>query len=910
MPRSHEVETLRNLDRRQVVVERDATVDASRAAAIQAYRKFLDAAPRDRMRPEAMRRLGDLEIERAQEGSTESTGAREYVDAVRVYEDILRTYPAHPGNDRVLYQLSRAYDETGDLGRSLATLDRLVTQHPQSVYRDEAEFRRGELMFTLRRFAEAEQAYEAVMQKGESSAFHERALYMLGWSSFKQARLEEGLHSFFAVLDRKLIGRDNGAALEEIPGLTRADRELTEDIFRVVSLSLANLQGPDTIPKYFSTPARREYEFRVYQQLGELYFKQERVEDGANSFNAFARRYPTHLQSPPMQSRVIQAYQQAGFGVLALEAKKEFVVRYAVNSEFQRVNGAPVYERVSPHVKTHLEELARHYHAVAQKAKKGEDYQEAVRWYRVYLDSFPTDPRAPGMHFLLAELLFDDKRFAAAAAEYERAAYDYPRHEKTADAGYAALLAYVQQERQAKGEELRMVRGRSVDSSLRFAETNPGDARAPRVLTNAAEKLYANNDLKSAAALAQRVLALQPPPASELRRTAWTVVAHVEFQQGVFNRSERAYQEALALTSQKSSSRAGLTERLAASVYQQGEQARAAGQMRVAADHFLRVASVAPDSPTRANAEYDGAAALIALKEWNVAAGVLEGFRRNFPKHPLQAEVPEKLAVCYLESGQVLKAAGEFEALSVTKKDMAFTREALWQAAELYEKAGHERNAAAAYERYVRLHPRPLEPAVEARYRLAEVQRKQGHLLQRQAWSRELVEAEQKGGNERTDRTRYLGSLSALVVAEPLEEAYRGVRLAEPLKKNLKLKTDKMQQVLRAYTVAADYGVAEVATTATYRTAELYNNFSKALLDSQRPRRLSKDEIEQYNVMLEEQAYPFEEKAIELHEINARRVRGGLYDEWVKKSFAALGKLRPLRYSKAEKGEGVIHALH
>lgn len=902
--------TLRSLEQRQVVVERDAAVEASRAAAIQAYRKFLDAAPRDRMRPEAMRRLGDLEVEQARDALAESSGAREYRDAIRVYEDLLRAFPSHAGNDRVLYQLSHAYDQTGDLGRSLATLDRLVAQHPRSTYRDEAEFRRGELLFTLRRYSEAEQAYAVVMQKGESSAFYERALYMHGWSLFKQARLEEALPSFAAVLDRKLIGRDNGAALEELPGLTRAERELTEDTFRVVSLSLANLHGPDTISKYFSTPARRQYEFRVYQQLGELYFKQDRVADGANVFNAFARRYPTHPQSPLMQSRVIQAYQQAGFAALALQAKKEFVLRYGVDSEFHRVNGELAYQRVSPYVKTHVEELARHYHSVAQKSKKSEEYQEAARWYRVYVDSFPGDPRAPAMNFLLAESLFESRRFAAAAAEYERTAYDYPRHEKSADAGYAALLAYAEQEKQAKGDELRVVRGRSVESALRFADANPGDGRAPGVLTNAAEKLYANNDPNSAAIMARRVLAIQPAPGPELRRTAWTVLAHVEFQQGAFDRSEQAYREALALTPKNSPTRPGLTERLAASVYKQGEQARAAGQMRVAADQFLRVGSVAPDSPIRATAQYDAAAALISLKDWNSAAGVLERFRRDYPRHPLQAEVPSKLAVCYLESGQTLKAAGEFEALSATGKDIAYTREASWQAAELYAKAGQEGKAAAAYERYVRRYPKPLEPAVEARYRLAEISRKEGRLPQRQAWSRELVEAEQKGGNERTDRTRYLGSLSALVMAEPLDEAYRGVRLVEPLKKNLKRKKDKLQQALQAYTIAADYGVPEAASTATYRTAELYNDFGKALLDSQRPKGLSKDELEQYNVMLEEQAYPFEEKAIELHEINARRVRGGLYDDWVKRSFAALGKLRPVRYAKAEKDEGVINALH
>jgi TolA-binding protein len=520
---------------------RDAAVDAAAAAASRAQvpgGRAIRASGGDR-------RLGDLEIEGAREGLAEGPVPSQYRDAIRVYEDVLRSYPDNPGNDRVLYQLSHAYDQTGDLGRSLATLDRLVARYPRSRYRDEAEFRRGDLLFTLRRYLEAEKAYSVVLQKGDvvatdipieiatsiaaeergegekkSSAFYERALYMHGWSLFKQARLEEALSSFAAVLDRKLIGRDNGAALEEIPGLTRAERELTEDTFRVVSLSLANLQGPDTIPKYFSTPPRRQYEFRVYQQLGELYLKQDRVADGADVFNAFARRYPTHLQSPALQSRAIQAYQQADFTALALEAKKEFVLRYGVESEFHRVNGELAYAQVAPYVRTHVEELARHYHSVAQKSRKDGDYQEAARWYRVYVSSFPADPRAPAMNFLLAESLFESKRFAAAAAEYERTAYDYPRHEKSADAAYAALLAYAQQEKLVKGDEQRVVRDRSAESALRFAEANPSDRRAAGVLTDAAERLYAGNNPGSAAITARRVLAMQPPPAPELRRTA------------------------------------------------------------------------------------------------------------------------------------------------------------------------------------------------------------------------------------------------------------------------------------------------------------------------------------------------------------------------------------------------------
>jgi hypothetical protein len=118
-----------------------------------------------------------------------------------------------------------------------------------------------------------------------------------------------------------------------------------------------------------------------------------------------------------------------------------------------------------------------------------------------------------------------------------------------------------------------------------------------------------------------------------------------------------------------------------------------------------------------------------------------------------------------------------------------------------------------------------------------------------------------------------------------------------------------MEEVLKAYAVAADYGVADVTTAATFHIASLYQDFGKSLMGSQRPKKLSKLELEQYDVLLEEQAFPFEEKAIELHEVNARRAAAGLYDPWVQRSFQALGQLRPVRYGKNERSEGVIDAI-
>jgi TolA-binding protein len=910
-----EAPTLKTLAGQRIEVEKAPGIPGNEEQAIAAYRKFLEVAPKATQRSDAMRRLGDLEMDSADNRAAtgQGTGVPDYAAAIARYQDYLKTYPQDPTNDLVVYQLARAYEQSGQLETALATLDRLVRDYPRTAYLDEAQFRRGELLFATREYVKSEQAYGMVLKTTTRNPYQERALYMEGWSRFKQGRLEEALQSFFGVLDLKVAGRDSAAPLEELPGLTRADRELVEDTFRVASLSLANLQGAESIPAYMNSPLRRSYEFRVYEQLGELYIKQERVKDAADTFGAFAKRDPLHAQAPVLQARVIEIYQQTGFANQALDAKKDYVSRYGVDSEFRRANPQG-WEAAQPLIKTHLAELARHHHALAQKTRASADYQEAVRWYRLYLTSFPKDAEAAQNNFLLAELLYEDKRFGEAAIEYEKAAYAYPQHAKSADAGYSALLSYAGQEKAVPAAELPALQRTGVDSALRFARSFPADSRAPTVLTNAAEKLYALGDADQSAKVAQQVLALEPPAPPAQRRIAWTVVAHTSFERGNFAQAERAYGEVIALLPEKDSARSELVERQAASIYKQGEQAREAGKARDAVGHFTRIATVAPLSAVRATAQYDAAAALIGLKDWDAAAKTLDDFRQRFPKHPLQGEVSNKLAVAYMEQGKWAQAAAEFERLAANNANPTLARQALWQSAELYERAGGKtpagRAAAAkAYERYLKQYPLPLEPAMEARYRLAGIAKADGNAARELAIMKEVLQADRSGGAARTDRTRYLGAMAALALAQPAYDEYRKVALVEPLAKQLKLKKTKMEEVLKAYGVAADYGVADATTAATYRTAALYQDFGKALMTSQRPKKLSKAELEQYDVMLEEQAYPFEEKAIELHEVNVKRTTQGIYDEWVKNSFTALRELRPVRYGKVEHSEGVVDAI-
>ena len=904
--------TLKSLAGRRVTVITDSVPAATTEQAQAAWRGVLELKPTEAQRAEALRRLGDLEMDRVDARVADGRAAgvvSDYAEAIQRYQAFLAAYPTDPGNDRVYYQMARAYEQGGDLKNALAWLDRVVKEFPQTGVRDEAEFRRGELLFSARNYPAAERAYADVLKAGDRGAFSERALYMLGWSQYKQEKLDAALGSFFGVLDLKIPGRQGEAGIDTLPGLSRADRELVEDTFRIIAISLAAQKGAETIPPYIQSDERRGYEVHVYQQLAELYLKQERVKDAADTYALFARLRPLHLQAPVMQARVIDIYQDTGFAALALQAKKDYVAQYGVASEFRRTH-ADAWQRAQPLVKTHLAELAQNAHAQAQRSKSVADADEAVRWYRELITGFPGDAATPRNHFLMAELLFESNRHADAAREYEKTAYTYPPHEKSAEAGYAALLAHTELgKRAAAGNDRAAAQRAGIDSSLRFADAFGQDARTPAVLTNAADQLFALGDGERAASVAERVLDLKPLVAPELRRVAWTVVAHQSFERADFARAERAYAEVLTLTPERDAGRAALSERLAAAVYKQGEKARQGGDLREAVGHFNRIAALAPTSGVRATAQYDAAAALLALKDWEGGAKLLEDFRQRFPTHTLAGDVGGKLATAYLELQRFGPAAGEFERLAAASTSPDVQRSAQWQAAELYEKASQRPAATRVYERYLKQFPQPLDTALEARFRLARLAKEDGNAARELALMKELLQAEQAAGSARNDRTRALGAKAALVAARPVVDEYRKIALVEPLARQLKAKKAKMEEALQAYNVAATYGVAEVVTASTFQIASLYQDFGKSLLGSQRPKKLSKLELEQYNVLLEEQAFPFEEKAIELHETNVKRSAQGVYDDWVRQSYQALAEMRPVRYGKVERSEGSIDAI-
>ena len=148
------------------------------------------------------------------------------------------------------------------------------------------------------------------------------------------------------------------------------------------------------------------------------------------------------------------------------------------------------------------------------------------------------------------------------------------------------------------------------------------------------------------------------------------------------------------------------------------------------------------------------------------------------------------------------------------------------------------------------------------------------------------------------------------MIAQSLMKDFRNAKLTLPLKKSLKIKKALMEKAIAIYKNALEYQVAEVSTAATYQLGSIYDHFSKAILASDRPPGLSAAELDQYNILLEDQSYLFQEKAIGLYETNLGHIGDGIYDDWIKNSLKALADLYPLRYAKTEESELYFDASH
>ena len=698
------------------------------------------------------------------------------------------------------------------------------------------------------------------------------------------------------------------------PAITKTQRKILDDTLRVTALAFSNLEGYESIKEFFETNGGRHYEVEIYSALASLYLYQERFKDAADTYEAFTQAHPLHPMAPSMSSKVIDTFLKGGFPSLVLPYKERFVTKYGVYSDYWKQTTPESRKLYEKELKQHLVELANHYHAKAQNSKKDTDYLIAARWYREYLTTFPLDQFSPKMNQLLAEVLFAAKDFRGAIEAFERTAYYYPDNEASEKAGYFALLSYQEfiQTLDKNDPERHGWVVKKTSSSLKFVKRFPAHPETPGILNNVIEDQLALNDMEGVITSTMMMIKLVPPPPKNLWEKAWVTRANALFDISRWQEAEEAITRVFEVAKLSNAQAKKFHENRATAIFKQAEALQLMNKPKEAAAEFLRVAIVEPNSKVRPAAEYDAANILLQLKEWSSAIEVLESFRRNYPKHELIPTLPAKLSLAYEKTGRWAQAAKELETIAAVNKESnpEVAKEASWQAAKLYDQTQNTTKAIALYKSFYWTYEEPFGQRMEAQERLAALYQEQGDQNKRNFWLNKIVENYFKGKDQNTQKTQQLAAKSAVELAEPVYNQYKRIRLTQPLKRSLKKKRNAMKSATKAYTRIAEIGVIEQTTKSTHRIGEIYKDFASSIMDSERPRGLDELALEEYDILLEDQAIPFEDKAIEIFQTNTERTLDGVWDEWIKESYKSLEALMPGRYNKPELKEEYIDEIY
>ncbi len=895
----------------QLPVVQSQQVAADPQKAVENYQKLLALHPDQATRREALRRIADLGIQMQDSaGNPDSIAIQR---SIGIYQKLLQEEPTDPENDRVLYQMARAYQNIADVDRALQTLQRLEQQYPNSTVIADAHFRSGEMLYQLGRFTESEKEYRAGMVFGNGSPFYEPSEYKLGWSLYKQGRYAEDIAVYFDILSRLLPPGELENTKTSLAQVAPGKAEMATDSLRVVSLSLAELGGGKGAREYFARHGGEPvYYPLVYNALGELFLEKKRYTDAANAYAAFVQAHASSPLAPAFQSRVISAYQDGGFSDQVVIEKERYVNAYAPTAPYWA--GRPPTPEAVAAVRQDLEDLGRHYQAAAQAQAQKDPaaarthFIAAAGWYSKIIELYPNDPKLPEVNLLMADSLYDGGRTRDAAQQYMKTAYERGNHPKAPEAGYAAVQAYQRLASESQPADRPGVLRESVAATTKFADTFPTNPQVASALTRAAQDLIEIKDYDNAVTVARRVLQLNPPATSEQRSQALGVAADARFAQGNYAEAETAYTSLLPQTAPGSVQHKAVVEQLAAAIYKEGEAARKAGDLRTAASNFLRIGTIVPDASIRPNADYDGATALVGLQDWPAAEQALEAYRSRYPTNPLSADADKQLAAAYQKDNKPAQAAVVYQRIAARPSESPDTRrEAMWLAAKLYDSAHQSAQAATAYEAYVNAYPQPVDRAMAARQYLADYTLSINDQTRHAFWLNAILGAD--NGNAADSPYRLQAAQAVLDLGRTAAADARKLQLTTPISNSLPARKKATENAVQLLTRAASYGFIETTTAANYELGTVYQDFGKALRDSERPHNLGAEEREQYDLLLEEQAAPFDDQAIRAHEGNLERINQGLWNDWIRKSVDALAVLAPAKYAKREQRQEIYEAL-
>ncbi len=287
---------------------------------------------------------------------------------------------------------------------------------------------------------------------------------------------------------------------------------------------------------------------------------------------------------------------------------------------------------------------------------------------------------------------------------------------------------------------------------------------------------------------------------------------------------------------------------------------------------YLTMAEKFPKDKLARNALNNAAWALYRLERWEEAARVFEMYARKYPDDPDIKEI-------------------------------------LWRIGECYEKAGNWQMASKKYYEYVKKYPGEIDKEFMIYYKYANYYKEKGNTKEMERYYKIILKRydyyKKKGVLDQFGKTnpaglatiKHYAAEASFYFATKFFQQYASIKLRLPQKVMARLLQKKIKllpKVLLKFKEVAIYGDPYWTVASLYMMGRTFTELVNTLYNAPVPPGLSEEEKEVYKQVLEEKAYPLEDKASALYEkCIALAEEKGIDNEWVREARKAVHAFKP-----------------
>ncbi len=789
-----------------------------------------------------------------------------YTSLIRNFRPVIKKYRHGRGADAIRYALGYALYSQGEIDEAMTVFVDMVKNYPWSNYLHEVSFRLGELYYAMEQLDEALEAYDVLLDFPDS-VFYEKALYKTAWIYYKLDAFNKAVDLFMKIADRKGTKdfKEEGIMQESIHGLI---------------ISLSHFKSMDKAIDYLQSKGLRKYTMLVLEKLGDKLIDETRFEEAIIILTSITKLFPEKNPFLPfIYNKLANLYDRVGKKEKALHIRWELANRFNYTTKWRRINYPLGSKKIDNLVSKIMVSVAKQSHIKSKNTEDPKDFKETITAYRTFLSLFPKEQNSKEINLLLAEALFGAKIYDEAAHEYEKTALLYPVGKNRADISYSAFLSYeilFYQSPDKKGE--------IVNSAAHVLSAFKSSFSMIHKLEKALHRLADMYIEVGKFAIARETLMPMAKEKKDVR--AYKKIAEIYLLEDNLIAAEDAYSKI-----PKKYKDTAVKEKIAQLRYKIAGKNLQAEKYEYAVAMYNKTFSEYPGYKIGESALIQLGNIYIKKKNLNDLNNVVKSLVEAYPNSDGAVSLLVK-AGQDLEKEEPLEAAMLYEDASSIAHSREDAQKLLKAAGILFEKNKKFGKAENIFKKYLLETTIQNESRAEALYRLGNIQMKRNKKEEGIETLNKMKELKEFLDN------RKLAKANLLLLNERLDNFFK-IKLAYPFEETLKQKTLKLDILLKEYSNIAKQKIPAFLPEIFFQMGRAIEDYRNSIIHSERPEDLSKEELEEYNFLLEEKAYPYDDQAVKTYKRSIEAsIKNMIFNKWMDKSLKRLVDLRPALYKR------------